>query len=253
MTKLNLLACAMLLAAPAHAAVPLFAVQAVQNPDRPPADTARDAARHTLGMLIFSEVKPGDRVADLMPGGGFFTRVFSNAVGPKGTVYAIIPAELAKVKPALATQMTALASAPAFANVIPVVEPASQTGTKALESGGRLDVVWTSDNYHDLYGYFGPAAAAATDAAIFRALKPGGVYIVVDHVALPGASATAPTTLHRIDPEEVKAQVLAAGFVLDAGDDVLRNPADQHTLKVFDPAIRGHTDQFVFRFRKPAH
>jgi predicted methyltransferase len=113
-------------------------------------------------------------------------------------------------------------------------------------------MAWTSDNYHDIYGFFGADHAAAADAAIFSALKPGGVFIVIDHAALPGASATAPTTLHRIDPATVKAQVEAAGFKLEAESPILANPADPHTQKVFDPAIRGRTDQFVFKFRKPA-
>jgi predicted methyltransferase len=77
------------------------------------------------------------------------------------------------------------------------------------------------------------------------------VFVVLDHSGLPGSSATAPTTLHRIDEATVKAQVLAAGFVLVGESDVLRNPADTRTLAVFDPAIRGHTDQFVLKFRKP--
>ena len=133
-----------------------------------------------------------------------------------------------------------------------MVEPTAGIGTAAGAQGGGVDLVWTSDNYHDVYGFFGAQQAAAMDAAVFRALKPGGLFVVIDHTALPGASATAPTTLHRIDPETVKAQVLAAGFVLDATTDVLHNPTDPHTAKVFAPEIKGHTDQFAFRFRKPA-
>ena len=231
------------------AAVPDYVAQAIASKDRPPEDVARDGARHALALLVFSGAKPGDRIADFVPAGGYFTRLFSNIAGAKGHVFAVIPAELQK-NPKMVLGTQAIIKQPAFANVTEEIDPTDATGARALASG-PLDLVWTSDNYHDLYGFFGAQHAAAADAAIFRALKPGGVFVVVDHVALPGASATAPTTLHRIDPETVKAQVLAAGFVLDGTTDVLANPADTHTLKVFDPAVRGHTDQFAFRFRKP--
>jgi predicted methyltransferase len=236
---------------PALAAVPTYDSQAVAAKDRPAEDTARDTARHTLALLVFSTAKPGDRVLDLMPGGGFFTRLFSHVVGPNGHVFSVIPAELAKLIPKQAAAIAALAAQPEYPNVSAVVEPTAATGTTALAKGGALDVVWTSNNYHDVYGFFGANQAAAMDAAIFKALKPGGVFVVVDHVALPGAT-NAPSKQHRIDPETVKAQVLAAGFVLDSSTDVLRNPADPHTAAVFAPAIKGHTDQFAFRFRKPA-
>jgi predicted methyltransferase len=236
---------------PTYAAVPSYDAQALAAKDRPAADTARDTARHTLALLVLSTAKPGDRVLDFMPGGGFFTRLFSHVVGPKGHVFSVIPSELAKLMPSRAEAIKALAGQPEYANVSAVVEPTAQTGSAALAQGGALDVVWTSDNYHDVYGFFGANQAAALDAAIFKALKPGGVFVVVDHVALAGAT-TAPPKLHRIDPETVKAQVLAAGFVLDTSSDVLRNLADPHTAAVFAPAIKGHTDQFAFRFRKPA-
>ncbi len=231
------------------AAVPDYVTQAIANKDRPADDVARDGARHVLALLVFSGAKPGDRIADFVPAGGYFTRLFSNIAGPKGHVFAVIPEELRKI-PKMVLPTEAIAKQPEFANVTEEIEPTDNTGATALASG-QLDLVWTSDNYHDLYGFFGAQHAAAADAAIFRALKPGGMFVVVDHVALPGASATAPKTLHRIDPETVKAQVLAAGFVLDGTTDVLANPADTHTLKVFDPSVRGHTDQFAFRFRKP--
>ena len=250
MKRLAIFAALALSAPVAFAAVPDYVTQAIASKDRPAADVARDAPRHVLALLVFSGAKAGDRIVDFVPASGYFTRLFSNIAGPKGHVFAVIPQELSKTpKMVLATE--ALVKQPEFANVTEEIEPADDTAAKALASG-QLDLVWTSDNYHDVYGFFGAQHAAATDAAIFRALKPGGVFVVVDHVALPGASATAPTTLHRIDPETVKAQVLAAGFVLDGTTDVLANPADTHTLKVFNPSIKGHTDQFAFRFRKPA-
>ena len=227
--------------------LPAPVASALASPDRPAADTARDAMRHPGELVAFAGIKAGDSVADFVPGGGYYTRIFSKVVGAQGHVYAITPSELAEKKPALASGIVELARSPGYANVTPVVQPTAQTAR-----GLTLDAVWTSDNYHDVYGYFGAKSAAAADAAIFTALKPGGVFLVIDHVGLPGSSDTAPTTLHRIDPATVRAQVLAAGFVLEAESKLLYNAADPHTDKVFAPSIKGHTDQFVFKFRKPA-
>jgi predicted methyltransferase len=214
---------------------------------RPKADTDRDALRKPAAVIAFAGIKPGDKIGDLMPGQGYFTRIFSHLAGRGGHVYAIIPSELAAKAPKIAAAMKAIAADPAYANVTPVIVPTAQ-----IAAPEKLDVVWTSQNYHDLYGFFGPDAAAGADAAIFRALKPGGLYIVIDHIAASGAGATSTTTLHRIDPDLVRAQVLAAGFTLEGTSDLLRNPADAHDKKVFDPAIRGKTDQFIMKFRKPA-
>jgi predicted methyltransferase len=226
--------------------VPPFVSAAITSPDRPTADRERDALRHPDALVAFASIGPGQKVADIMPGKGYFTRIFSNVVGPSGHVYAIIPSELAKVAPKIPEAMKALTADPAFPNVTSLIVP-----TAEIAAPEKLDVAWTSDNYHDLYGFFGPAEATAMDAAVFKALKPGGTFIVIDHVAKPGASDTAPKTLHRIDPQTVKAQVLAAGFTLVAESPLLQNPADTHDEKVFAPDIRGHTDQFVFKFRKP--
>jgi predicted methyltransferase len=107
-------------------------------------------------------------------------------------------------------------------------------------------------NYHDLYDKFmGPADVPAFNKAVFAALKPGGVYVVLDHVAAAGSGIGATETLHRIDPARVKADVLAAGFKLDAESSILANTSDDHTKNVFDPSVRGHTDQFLYRFKKP--
>jgi predicted methyltransferase len=229
------------------AATPPVVAAAVGDPGRPAADIARDANRHPAELVAFAGIKPGDSVADFVPGTGYFTRILSRVVGVQGQVYAITPAELAAKMPSMPAGIVALAHEPAYANVKPLVEPTAQTA-----QGLKLDAVWTSDNYHDIYGFFGAKSASAADASIFAALKPGGVFIVIDHAGLPGSSDTAPTTLHRIDPATVKAQVQAAGFVLEAESPLLQNPADPHTDRVFAPSIKGHTDQFVFKFRKPA-
>ncbi len=230
----------------AHAAMPDYIATATQSKDRPAADTQRDANRHPADLIAFAGLKPGDSVADIMPGGGYFTRIFANVVGTKGHVYATIPSEFLAVKANAADALKSLAAEPPFSNVSVVVTPTAQIGT-----GETLDMAWTSDNYHDIYGFFGPQHAAAMDASVFKALKPGGIFIVIDHVAPAGTSDKSPKTLHRIDPETVKTQGEAAGFKLEAESDVLKNADDPHTAKVFAPEIKGRTDQFVFKFRKP--
>ena len=228
-------------------AQPAAIAAAIAAPDRPKADTDRDAARHPAELLAFAGLKQGDQVADLIPGQGYFTRIFSNVVGPSGHVYAVVPAELAKEAPKMLVAMKALTADKTFANVSLLVQPTAEIATPQ-----KLDVAWTSDNYHDIYGFFGASQASKFDTAVFNALKPGGVFIVIDHVAKPGTSDKSPTTLHRIDPATVKAQVQAAGFQLESESPLLRNATDTHELKVFAPEIRGHTDQFIFKFRKPA-
>ncbi len=248
-----ILACCLALTASTSGAAPAAAqggsaaiAAAIAAPLRPAADTARDGDRKPAALLTFAEVMPGQRIGDLLPGGGYFTRLFSAVAGAKGHIYAIIPAELLVKMAKAADPVDALAAQPGYANVSVIKAPLA-----TLAPPVPLDVVWTSQNYHDVYGFFGADAAAAMDATVYRMLRPGGLFIVVDHAALPGASATAPTTLHRIDRATVKAQVIAAGFVFAGSSNVLANPADAHDLKVFDPAIRGHTDQFVMKFRKP--
>ncbi len=237
--------------------IPGYVSAAVSNGDRPAVDTARDALRHPAELVAFAGLKPGDQVIDFIPGGGYFTRIFANVAGPDGRVFAITPSEFVGEGPKKAAaiekffkkdaaEIEELAKQPAFSNVVPQVQPIA-----AGRDGGSVDMVWTSDNYHDIYGFLGPDQAAAADAAIFRSLKPGGVFMVIDHASVPGASETAPATLHRIDPETVKTQIETAGFQLEAESSILKNPADPHTEMVFAPDIRGHTDQFVFKFRKP--
>ena len=236
----------------ARAAVAPAIAAAVASHDRPAADVARDAFRKPAALLAFAGVKPGDRVADLIPGQGYFTRLFSNTVGPHGHVYAIVPAEFAKPLPKAAPTAQAIAAEPAFANVSALVLPIASIKTPA-----PLDVAWTSDNYHDIYAFFGPDQAEAFDKAVFAALKPGGVFIVIDHVSKPGAAPSPDLAtiwikrLHRIDPAVVKAQVLAAGFRLEAESALLANPADNDDQPIFTDPLRGRTDQFTLKFRKP--
>jgi predicted methyltransferase len=247
------LACAAIfatsLALPAAAAreqIPANIAAAVADPARPEADRTRDADRKPADCLAFAGVKSGDRVADLIPGHGYFTRLFSVAVGPKGYVYAYLPSDVdARMK--APSPVYAIAADPHYPNVSVIHAPVAKFVTPE-----KLDLVWTSQNYHDLHDpFFGPADIPAVNKAIYDSLKPGGIFIVLDHEAAPGSGLRDTNTLHRIDEAAVKKEVEAAGFKLVAESNVLRNPADNHTLKVFDPAIRGRTDQFILKFRKP--
>ena len=220
---------------------------AIADPARPDSDRKQDANRKSLEVLEFAGVKPGDRVADFIPGGGYVTRLFSKIVGQNGHVYAVVPEELIKMRDTADAAVKAIAADPAYPNVTVLREPVNDF--KAPE---KLDMVWTSMNYHDLHDTFlGPANMAMLNKAIFDALKPGGIYLVLDHAAEAGSGLRDTETLHRIDPAAVKKEVLAAGFELEAQSDILHNPDDDHTTKVFNPAIRGKTDKFIFKFRKP--
>lgn len=222
---------------------------AVADPSRPDADRQRDANRKPVETLEFTGVKSGDLVAELMPGGGYFTRIFSKVVGANGHVYALTPAPAADAPPDLpdfAARVKAIAADPAYSNVSVVVEPFA-----ALKVPVPVDLVWTSQNYHDLHNMPG-LDVAVFNQMVFSALKPGGIYLIVDHEADQGSGLRDTATLHRIEADTVKKEVLAAGFVLVGGSDLLHQPGDSHTVKVFDPSVRGRTDQFILKFRKPA-
>ena len=213
------------------------------------ADAQVDARRHIAEIVAFAQVKPGDKVLELIPGAGYFTRVFSKVAGPSGHVYAVWPKPYDDESHPDSDRMRQLAKQPGFGNISVAIQPATN-----LTAPEPLDVVFTSQNYHDYPDKFmGRVDPSVLDKDVYAALKPGGLFVIVDHVAQAGSGMRDTDTLHRIDPAIVRKQVEAAGFVFDGESDVLRNPADNHTLKVFDEAIRGHTDQFVYRFRKPLH
>jgi predicted methyltransferase len=243
------LAFAVAFAMPAGAASapPAYATAAVNDASRPEADKKADAERKPAEMVAFAGIKPGDKVVDLIPGSGYFTRIFAKVVGAKGKVYAVVPDEMVKMRATMADPIKAIAADPGYANVTLVTGPIA-----AFKVEQPVDVIWTSRNYHDMHDkFFGPVDMAAFNKAVFAALKPGGAYIVLDHAAAPGSGFEATETLHRVDPEAVKKEVLAAGFKFDGEDNALKNPADDHTAKVFDAGVRGKTDQFVLKFRKP--
>jgi len=248
MSKKWILAAALIMAVPALAAthkMPDNVTAAVADSTRPDDDKNLDAERKPAEMLVLAKVKPGARVMDLIPGRGYFTRLFSVAVGPKGYVYAYQPSEFdsfLKGKPA-----PVVAVAASYKNVSVIHASAND-----LTAPEALDLVWTSQNYHDLHDSFAkPADVAVINKKVYAALKPGGLYIVLDHAAEAGSGLRDTETLHRIDEASVKSEVLAAGFKLVGESKALRNKADDHKLKVFDPAIRHKTDQFILIFRKP--
>ncbi len=226
------------------AQAPASYAAALADPARPAEDRARDAARHTTETLAFAQVAPGQKIADMIIGGGYFTRVFSAAVGPTGHVTAWQPAEFIGFSADYGTSITKVDE---LANVDAIRSP---IGTPEFPAG--LDLIFTAQNYHDLHlTPFGPGTATRVNAAAFAALKPGGLYVIVDHHAAAGTAITQANTLHRIDIESVKAEVQAAGFVIDGESNILANTTDPLTANVFDEAIRGKTSQFMLRFRKP--
>jgi len=212
------------------------------------ADAAKDATRKGPEIVAFAEVKPDQKVVDLIPGGGYFTRLFSLTVGPTGKVYAVWPDEYDKVSKPDSDVMRKMAAADPFTNVVVLTQPA-----KAFSAPEPVDLVFTSQNYHDYPDPFmGRVDPAVLNTAVFKALKPGGLYVIIDHAGRPGTGMKETDTLHRIDVATVKQQVTAAGFVLEAESPLLANPADPKTADVFNKSIRGKTDQFILKFRKPA-
>jgi predicted methyltransferase len=218
---------------------------AVADPARPEADRQADVDRKPAETLAFAGIKPGQKVVDLLPGGGYFTRLFSAIVGPKGHVFAVVPPKRPDSTRDFAAAVQAIAADPHYGNVSVLVEPFTEFSTPE-----PVDLVWTSRNYHDLHNVPN-LDVGAFDQAVFKALKPGGVFIVLDHAAEKGSGFRDTSTLHRVDPEAVKKEVEAAGFKFEGQSEVLRNPNDAHTDKVFEASVKGKTDQFILKFRKP--
>jgi predicted methyltransferase len=243
-------AAASLIALPALAQKPTAAITAaVADKSRPEADTKRDADRKPAEIVAFAGVKPGMSVEELFPGGGYFTRILSKVVGPKGKMFLVTPSQMKdRGRPGQPTAgQTSDKLAAEVGNATVVWQPADDPVTPE-----KVDVAWSTDNYHDYRNPgFGGVDMAKFNKAVFDSLKPGGVYIIEDYEAAPGAGATHTNDLHRIESSEVKKEVEAAGFKFVAQSDVLKNPADDHTLAIFNPMIRGHADQYVLKFRKP--
>ncbi|HEX2586099.1 MAG TPA: hypothetical protein VHL14_13290 [Steroidobacteraceae bacterium] len=228
---------------------PKYITSAIADAKRPAGDTDQDANRKPEAVLTFAEVKPGETVVDLLPGGGYYTRLFSKVVGPKGAVYAITPDELLQKFPKALDGIKSIAGTDDYKNVTALQGPAVP-----VTPPKKADVIFTSMNYHDYHNpLLGSPDMMAFNKSVLNALKPGGLFVVLDHAAAADSGFAATNTTHRIDPAAAKAEILAAGFEFVGESDVLRNPEDDHTLGVFDKSLRGKTDRFIYKFRKPKH
>ncbi len=224
-------------ATPAWAEPGAAITAAVADAGRPDADKQRDAARKPAEIVDFAGVKPGMTVAEIAPGGGYFTRILARSVGPDGKVYALMPSFFAN-RPGGLDGINAIAAE--YGNVEVVVVDYASTVLPTAP-----DLVWTTENYHD----FANGNVAQINDWVFKALKPGGIYFVEDHAA-PGTGLTATSTIHRIDPEAVKQQVGAAGFTLEAESDLLVNPSDPGNISPRE-VTEGVSTKFAHRYRKP--
>lgn len=214
---------------------------AIADPLRPAAEVERDALRHPDRMLAFAQVAPGQRIADIRPGAGYFTRLFARTVGDTGKVYAFVPNRTSARENPLGDALAA-----AYPNVIRI-----NGDLDTMSFPEPLDTVFMSQEYHDFHIPAFNTDVAQMNRAVFAALKPGGSFIVIDHSGRAGTGHSEVQTLHRIEGASLRAEVEAAGFIYDGESTALANPADDRTVNVFDEAIRGRTDQFVYRFRKP--
>lgn len=244
-------ALALVVGPPAFAAAPVLSpdaaiARALADPARSEASRKLDESRDPAHVLAFAGFAPGQVVADWGAGGGYYSELIADLVGPRGAVYAL--SDPAYLKPGTLDVVVR-----AHANVRPLVAPEA---AMALPPAS-LDAIFAHLEFHDLYA---PATRGGTEPARpvaqvlanwFAALRPGGMVVIVDHVGLPGNPAVVGSTVHRIDPAQVKADMAAAGFVLDGESDILRRSNDDHTAVVFAPGLRGKTDRFVLRFRRP--
>ena len=222
--------------------------QALADPGRKDQRESSDARRKPGPLVSLAGVKPGDKVLDLIPGSGYWTRIFSKIVGPSGKVYAVWPQAYAREAMGNVGDLRKLAASQYYGNIVVEVQPST-----TLSAPEPLDVVWTSQNFHDYPDEFmgkGDPAQLARDA--FKILKPGGVFMIIDHMAKPGRGLEDTDTLHRVDPEVVRRIVESAGFRYAGESKVLNNPQDPLDIPVFDKSIRGRTSQFAYKFVKPS-
>lgn len=245
MRPLPLLLSSLLLTASAALAKPADYAAAIAFKDRPAEAVAMDASRQPAAILDFMGLKPGMTAYDMITGSGYYAEIMARAVGPAGKVVAFEPASFyTRSKAAL----DGLAAREPNAKI--------ETDIRASLPVNTYDFAMIHLNYHDLYWESEKFGVPRTDpdqvlALLFASMKKGGVVAVVDHVGPAGDTRAVVDKLHRIDPETVKADFTRAGFVLDGESPLLRNAADDHSKNVFDPAVKGKTDRFAFRFRKP--
>jgi predicted methyltransferase len=218
--------------------------RAVADPARPAGYRAADPLRKPAETLAFSGVRPGMVVGEFYPGGGYFTRMLSDVVGPTGHIYAI---ENAGWNDSVKDDRAMLAEGK-WKNVSLDVQP---FGTVKFPK--PLDIAWVTQNYHDLkIAKYGKVDTVAFDRAVYKALKPGGIYFILDHQGAANLTPANIEKMHRINRDIVVREVTSAGFKLAAEGKFLRRPGDDHSKPIFDPSIRGHTDQYALKFVKPA-
>ena len=220
------------------ASVSSYVNNAVTDTTRPKADTDRDALRLPGETIAFAGVKPGMVVGELYPGGGYFTRMLSDVVGPKGHVYGIenFQWDDGSTEKAVAARKNVTIQIDKFGD---------------FTFPQKIDLFWITQNYHDLHiAKYGAVDMAAFNKRVYDALKPGGIYFILDHQAGPGTTLDQIAVLHRIEKAQVIREVTAAGFKLVGEGDALRRTTDDHTKPIFDPSVRGHTDQYMLKFQK---
>jgi predicted methyltransferase len=222
---------------------------AVADSGRPSADTARDENRKPAEMLAFAGIGPGKVVVDMLPGGGYFTRIFAKAVEPNGRVYAYFgtqyDARLKTQNKDPDNQFSDLKQT--YKNLGVIHGPLPQFVTPE-----PVDVVWTSDNYHDMHNKAYAMDVNEVNKAVFKSLKPGGYYVIIDHKAADSAGDDVTEKMHRVKESTVKQEVEAAGFKLVAEGKDLAYSSDDGSKPVFDSNVRGKTNQFMLKFQKPA-
>jgi len=250
MNRLSLLlaASALALGAAAAQAAPAYIEKAVADPARPAADTSRDAGRKPAEVLEWAGIKPGMKVVDMLPGGGYFTRIFARAVGDNGFVYAYFGSQYdARLKSQNKDPDNQFADLKAtYKNLGVIHGPLPDFVTPE-----PVDLVWTSENYHDMHNKQYAMDPNAVNKAIFKSLKPGGYYIVIDHRAVKGAGPGVTETLHRMDEDIAKQEIESAGFKLVGEGKVLTVSTDDDSKRVFEAGEHDHTDQFMLKFQKP--
>jgi predicted methyltransferase len=222
---------------------------ALSNPLRPAADRERDAARKPAKVLEFVGIKPGMTVLDLFTGDGWYSEIIAHVVGDSGRV-------IAHTNEAYKNFVGDALEERFGAGRLPQVEILMAENNHLELAPDSLDAVMLALSFHDIYHADPEHGWEKIDGPRFLAelrkgLKPGGIVAVIDHYAAAGAPPETGDTLHRIDPALVIADMEAAGFILEAQSDILRNPEDDLSKIVFAPDIRGKTDRFVLRFRKP--